>query len=714
MSAKSVFTCLLLTAFLSFISACSNNKKDELSANGLSTTTSWYTPNRAPLVQKPYLRLPIGAIKPKGWLLEQLKRMRSGLTGNLGERYAEVVGPRNGWLGGDGDGWERGPYWIDGLLTLAYLLDDDSLKAIVKPWVEWSLNNQAEDGYFGPVPFETEPEPEPGLQKTNRRDWWPKMVMLKVLQQHYEATGDERVITLMTKYFKYQLQELPEIPLDNWTLWANRRGGDNLMIIYWLYNITGEGFLLELAELIHSQTFPWTRVFLNEDCYEELPSPWYYSQLKRYPFDEHQMDNLCIKQMGSFHTVNMAQGIKEPVIYFQQSKDSIHLTAVKTALKNLKKYHGQPQGMYGGDEPLHGADPTRGVELCSVVELMYSLENMFSITGDIQYADHLEKLAFNALPAQVSDDFNVRQYFQSANQVVIDRNVRNFYQDVGHMGTDICFGTLTGYPCCTCNMHQGWPKFVQELWYATPDGGLAAMVYSSSEVTAKVGDGTEVTFTETTNYPFSDTVSFAFSADKPVTFPFRLRVPGWCRQATIFINGETHRKYNGGETIVASREWSPGDKVELLLPMEVTTSQWYDFSRAVERGPLVFSLKMVENWTPVSNEDKYGDYFEILPGSDWNYALTHGAVEDISNGFKVEYTGSTDIYPWSQEGAPIRMVTSGVQMPDWKLSNSIPGTLPWSVRPMRKSQAIIREIELIPYGCTTLRITEFPVVALVD
>ena len=66
------------------------------------------------------------------------------------------------------------------------------------------------------------------------------------------------------RYFRYQLQELPKTPLDHWSFWANRRGGDNLMVVYWLYNITGEPFLLELAELVHKQTFPWTDVFLND------------------------------------------------------------------------------------------------------------------------------------------------------------------------------------------------------------------------------------------------------------------------------------------------------------------------------------------------------------------------------------------------------------------------------------------------------------------
>src|SRR3546814_7301609 len=120
--------------------------------------------------------------------------MKTGLNGNLDQKYASVVGSRNAWLGGDGDAWERGPYWIDGLLPLAYILNDKELIAKVQPWVEWTLTHQREDGYIGPLVAEGEIKEEAGLQKGMREDWWPRMVMLKILKQYYSATQDHRVI----------------------------------------------------------------------------------------------------------------------------------------------------------------------------------------------------------------------------------------------------------------------------------------------------------------------------------------------------------------------------------------------------------------------------------------------------------------------------------------------------------------------------------------
>ena len=412
--------------------------------------TENYRNNRPPLFQKEYMELPLGSIKARGWLQEMLERQRKGATSQMDVLYPEVMGKRNGWLGGDGDQWERGPYWIDGLLPLAYLLEDDELKAKVQPWIEWTLASQQENGFFGP---DRDYGPEPGLQRTNSKDWWPRMVVLKILQQYYSATGDERVIAFMTQYFRYQWNTLPTVPLGNWTFWAEYRACDNLQAVYWLYNITGDAFLLDLGKLLHRQGYDYLDMFLYRDD---------------------------LTRINTIHCVNLAQGIKEPVIYYQQETDERYLQAVKKAFKDIRQFHGQPQGMYGGDEALHGNNPTQGSELCSAVELMYSLEKMLEITADVQFADHLEKIAFNALPTQITDDFMARQYFQQPNQVMITRHKRNF--DIDHGETDLVYGLLSGYPCCSSNMHQGWPKFTQNLWYATADKGMAALVYSPSVV----------------------------------------------------------------------------------------------------------------------------------------------------------------------------------------------------------------------------------------
>jgi len=666
---------------------------------------------RAPLQASAFLELPLGAIQPRSWLRLQLERQRDGLTGHLDERYPAVVGPRNGWLGGDGDGWERGPYWLDGLVPLAYILDDAALLAKAQPWIEWSLANQEPSGYFGPKRFDKPPAPEPGIQKTPREDWWPRMVMLKVLQQHYAGSGDRRVIDLMLRYFRYQATELKKAPLDRWSHWGNRRGGDNLQVVLWLYNLTGETFLLDLADTLHAQCFPYTDVFLNE---RPEPSPdlahlFPYNARNRFPFDAALIRRLNVGQLQSFHCVDLAQGIKEPVVYWQRQPDSRHLRAVKQALADIRRFHGQPQGMYGGDEPLHGNQPTQGVEFCAIVEMMFSLETMLAISGDLDFADDLERVAYNALPAQSTADFNHRQYFQSANQVLASRARRNFYEEDTHGGTDLCFGLLNGYPCCTCNMHQGWPKLVQNLWYATPDGGLAAVVYGPSAVRWRVGD-VPVEIIEETAYPFEERVRLRVSMPQAAAFPLRLRVPGWAGRVDVRINGQPWNPPPGQRLLTIARTWRDGDAVELVFAAEVRTSRWVENSVAVERGPLVYALQIAEEWRPVKNGDQHGDFLEVHPQSPWNYGLSEAAVKQPQAALTLVRRTPADAYPWTQAGAPLQLRTEGKRIPEWQLYNHQAGPLPHSRPPTHLSQRPAEPIVLLPYGCTRLRIAEFPVV----
>lgn len=647
-----------------------------------------YLNNRQPLFQKEYIELPLGSIKARGWMEDQLNRMKNGMTGHLDEVYSHVMGERNGWLGGDGDVWERGPYWIDGLLPLAYITGDGELIEKVRPWIEWTLASQKDNGYFGP---DVDREYELGLQRDNAKDWWPKMVMLKVLQQYYSATNDQRVIDFFTRYFKYQLSELPKTPLGHWTFWGEQRGGDNLMMVYWLYNITGDKFLLDLGNLIHKQTFDWTDVFLHQ--------------------------NHLIRQ-HSLHCVNLAQGFKEPVVYYQQSKDVRQLEAVDKAVQQIRNVIGLPTGLWGGDELLRFGRPTVGSELCTAVEMMYSLEEMLEITGNVQWGDYLERIAYNVLPTQVTDDYTARQYYQQFNQVSITRQWREF--STPHEDTDLLFGVLTGYPCCTSNLHQGWPKFVQNLWYSTADNGIAALVYAPSVVSAKVADGISVTIEEQTGYPFDETIDFHVGFEgkdvKEAFFPFHLRIPKWCTNSVVKVNGQRiDADIFRGEIVRVNRRWKQGDVLTLELPMEVCSSRWYDSGAVIERGPLLYALKMEEKWEKKTMEpekaNEFGEwYYEVTSNTPWNYALSEKslAADCIKECFIVEKTQLGNVYPWNVENAPIHIKVKARTLNNWTEVRGSTGPIAFFTQ-QGNDMGEEREIELIPYGCTTLRIAEFPV-----
>ena len=649
-------------------------------------------------IKRSYEELPLGAIRPQGWLEEMLLRQRDGITADLDKTYEKVLGDANGWLGGPGDRWERGPYWVDGLLPLAYILDDDALKAKANRWVEWMIASAKPNGYFGP---DRDFPPVPGLQTDKTFDWWPKMVALKILQQHYNATQDARVLDLMRGYFRYQLDSLPSRPLDTWSFWSRYRAGDEIDVLLWYYSKTGDKNAPRLAALLHEQGFDFTGEFLKGEL---------------------------LAGKGGIHGVNLAQGLKEPVIWWQLHPEQKYLDAVHKAMADIRRHQGYANGMFGADEALHGNSPTQGSELCSAVELMYSYEQMLKATGEALFADELERVAFNALPAQVSEDFKYHQYFQQANQVSACLGNHNF--DCINSGTSLVFGFLSGYPCCLTNLHQGGPKFTQNLWLRSADGGIAALVYAPCSISTEIG-GERISITEETAYPFEEDIRFSISCGRGASFPLSLRIPGWCKGASISVNGKVLAASeiagakcleDGGGTVSIKRAWADGDRIVLHLPMQTGVSRWHENAVSVERGPLVYALGIKERWQETrldENRRKYhGDScFEVFPDSPWNYGLTAKQLKSPEKlQVLVDSAKFASPWPWNAESSPVSIRVSASRIPEWQIYNGDAGPQPWSPLPegdvnhRSPFKVTAREtITLVPYGCTRLRISEFPV-----
>lgn len=483
------------------------------------------------------------------------------------------------------------------------------------------------------------------------------------------------------------------------------------MVVYWLYNITGDAFLLELGELINQQTFPWTTVFTNAENDRDPAQPWHYSQLKRYPFDSVEINSLTVSKLAGIHTVNFAQSLKQPIVYYQRHPEQRYVDAVHKALSDVKKFHGQPQGMYGGDEPLHGNNPVQGVELCSVAEEMFSLETILTITGDMAFADQLERITYNALPTQADDAYSERQYFQAANQVQLTPATDHTFERQNHYGTDFVYGVLTGYPCCTCNMHQSWPKYIQNLFYATPDRGVAALLYGPAEADLLVGDSTRLRIVEETGYPFRETITLTMHPERQDHFPLHLRIPAWCSNPEFKINGQIWPDTVHDGIAIIDRTWQEGDQVELSLPMKIKTSTWYQFAHSVERGPLVYALGIRGKESHGFVSDRFRSFTEVYPAEPWNYALIEKELVDLEQSVQVTENAWDGSYPWNLNNAPIQLKLGAVQLPEWQLADGIPA-LPAVWGRYRGPELARAEITLVPYGCTTLRITAFPVCRL--
>ena len=239
---------------------------------------------------------------------------------------------------------------------------------------------------------------------------------------------------------------------------------------------------------------------------------------------------------------------------------------------------------------------------------------------------------------------------------------------------------------------------------ASAGDGLAALVYAPSQVTAKVGpQGTEVTVTEKTEYPFREEVTFVIELEKSAEFPFHLRIPEWCASPQVRVNGEVQNVSAADGIVILNRKWQSDDTIQLLLPMRLTTKRWHENSVGFQRGPLVFALKIEEDWKSIDN------YKEVHPTMPWNYAVLEDSLGDLEEHYEVVVHDTVAENPWTLETAPIEIRTKGVRLPQWQLYNEMAGPIPWSPQQM-PSGAKVEPITLLPFGCTTLRISGFPTV----
>jgi hypothetical protein len=507
-------------------------------------TSGQYVGNKDPLEPSPLMKLPIGSITPQGWLREQLVLEAAGMGGQLEHISPFLKFENNGWAEPSGkNGWEELPYWIRGYGDLGYVLNDPKIIAEAKKWLDDIIATQQPDGWFGPTGLRT--------ALKGRPDMWPHMPVLNAMQSYYEYSHDPRVIPFMTNYFKWQ----NTLPGDYFSKdWQDTRFGDNIESIYWLYNRTGDAWLLDLVTKMHDNSAKW----------------W--------------------KGVASWHNVNFAQGFREPAEYWMQSKDqSFYDDTVRDYNTAMSRYGQFPGGGFAADENARAGyhDPRQGFETCGIVEFMRSFEMLSHISGDPTWLDRCEYIAFNELPAALTPDEKALHYLTPANVVQLDQH--NKAPGIDDGGTMFSYSPTAVYRCCQHNHVMGWPLFAEHLWMGTSDGGLCATIYSANEVSSKVNGGSTVKISETTNYPFNDTITFTVSTEKPAQFPLYLRVPGWCDGASVKVNeADVAVQSQPLQYIDLNRNWNNGDKIVLTLPMKLSVTRWQQNgdSASVNYGPL--------------------------------------------------------------------------------------------------------------------------------
>ncbi len=642
-----------------------------------------YPGNKAPLAPNKFIRLPFGNVMPEGWLGRQLRIEADGLIRHLLDpvMFDEVV-DRCRENGEQEVTYQRGVYQ-EGLITLAWMTGDPAFLKKAKESVEKTLAENPGD-------IGADKEESTAIMYLRARQ-------TRAFIEYFEATRDERVIPWLTRFFHaWGRSDM------KYAWWIEAATTDLFGVGVWLYNQTGDPAVLETIRAKSGFSEKVVASFLD------------------FPKGEYERHNVVIAWISRL-----------PGILYQLAADDRLRKATFDGIDGRDTWFGQVGGRYTGHEHFtkrieDGRRPTNGTELCGVVEYMYSMEKLFEIFGDVSLADRLELLAYNSLPGTCTADYFFHQYDQQANQVDVSPAKRGFDNNEAAN----IYGVAPHYPCCAFNMHHAWPRLVEHLWMASPDGGLAAVAYGPCRVSARAGDGRDVTIVETTDYPFDGEIRFRIESATPVSFPLHLRIPAWAEGATLTAGGKTIAG-KAGEMAKIDRLWKAGDECVLSLPMRVRTEARFNNAVGVMRGPLYFSLRIEKQYGELGR----GQYWGILPTSPWNYALDLGAG---GAGLRAEVVRNpVGDFPFAEKEEPVhRRAKDAVILPDGRISSysrqpyagaepvilKVKGRLvpQWGmdktypanaadppVSPVTANGPLV-DLELIPYGCARLRISEFP------
>lgn len=597
------------------------------------------------------------ATKPEGWLRRQLEIQAEGLSGNLDKIWPDIRD--SAWIGGEKEGWERVPYWLDGFIPLAYLLENDDMIARADKYVNAILDRQQEDGWICPC---TEDERE-------TYDIWALFLIGKVLALYCDFTDSERAKTGLYKAMKnfYDVFKAGKIKLFQW---GEFRWYECFILLRYLYDCYHEDWMLELGKMLREQ---------GTDYYD------YMEEWKR-PLNKWTLQT---------HIVNLAMMFKYEAVSCDLLQEE-YKNHAEELWQFLDKYNGTAVGTFTGDECLSGVANNQGTELCSVVELMYSCELLYAITGDAIWAERLEKAAFNALPATISDDMWTHQYVQQVNQIACETFPGKPFFRTNSEEAHI-FGLQPHYGCCTANHNQGWPKLAMSVFLKTDKGVLCSLMLPATLKTTI--DDTHVTVKNETDYPFRHRCKYTVAADAPVTFELKIRIPSWVK--SVKVNG---KEIEVCEYFCVEKEWN-GLEIILVEMEDVPhfVNRPYDL-HTVEYGPLVFALPIETEYKMHEYEKKgierkfpYCDY-ELSPKSEWRYGFANEQFEVCY------YEG--DKIPFSSKEPRVTIKTNMNQV-DWEFADGYE-TVANKVPVSNMAAGEKEKKELVPYGCAKLRMTEMP------
>ncbi|KAF2835446.1 hypothetical protein M501DRAFT_1019963 [Patellaria atrata CBS 101060] len=656
------------------------------------------SPNLVPLVFEP---LPLGSIKPLGWLENEMQLMAHGLAGQEFEFYPYVYD--SPWLGGGSEYSvlnEGLPYWFNGIVPLAYGLDDDRLKQQVHDAVTHVLEHQWEDGWLGP-------------ESVDYRNLWARFPIMLGFMQLYEADlrYSELLLPAMYKFIDLMHSMLADdlsgyVPhegefFQEATRWGRARAHDMMIVLQWLYEKhppANSKKLLESMRYLLEGALDWSYwfsegVFIKDDLFNV---PGQDEANEMYPFE---------------HGVNLGQGLKAGAVIRRFTYNNSLLDITRQGVNWTFEYHGAASGTILADERINGLAPYYGSELCTVVETMYSLSYLYQAFGDNSFADRCELAAFNALPVQVTSDWWARQYLTQPNQPYSTRLDPNPFFNSREWAQTY---TLEGnYPCCTVNFPQGFPKFLSNSFVKVGDDGLAHVLLSPASVMTTI-KGADVIVDCETRYPFDNSLEYTIDSD--IDFRFHIRVPSWAnaeyssvnvsRPADLFPDSHTGLHWID---IKAGRTY-----VSYMLDHSIVIEHRMNDTVAVHNGAVLYALEIKQRSYASAPKSFTGDPLTkemprevkdwiLTNASAWNVAIDVSTLE-----FHSSYKPLRK--PTFSPGGPLVWISAKACHIEWGLFRNSPDIPP--PKEQRKCLGELFEAQLVPYGSAKLHMVDLPTIDL--
>ena len=626
-----------------------------------------------------FSELPVGLVQPRGWIQKWLERQAQGLTGHPENMsypyntcmYAGLIPPppvKSKWWK---EWWpyEQSAYFVDAATRLSWLINDPAISQRRDENLNYILGHSSGTNYGG------------------SHACWPNAVVGRALMAQFSATGNPRIAAVMQNWLLTSAAEITK----------GGRSGANFEEAFYLYGLTGDPRLMELCQQIYDGYLTDTNSFCTA---------------------------AKIRGAAQFHEhgVTAAEELKCLPLMYSYTGNSTALQLAKRAYQKVLDNNLMADGGIVSSEHLEPAAFYSVHESCDISDWSWSLGYLFMATGEPRYADLIERTTFNALPGAVTKDFKQLQYFSAVNQTEIAATNSH----TSHWPTRMTYRAAHDTECCAGNINRAMPNYVIRMWMRANDGGLAAVYYGPSEVTTTVG-GEVVTVTENTDYPFRDSISFQIKVARPLTFNFQFRIPQWCDQAIIQMNGATlDESYKPGTFASLRREFHDSDVVKLKLPMPVRIENWFDEkSVSITRGPLVYSLKIAEKRLEHTNDPDNIKIFlnghtiqqfpevEFYPESDWCYGLDTARKNDLQK-IKVVESEMTD-NPFTEDQVPVQLEIPLCRLPQWAPAPGHAADVPNEPAGLPSAQQQLIEgapvtMTFIPYGATCLRLTTLPVV----